>query len=80
MSAGIQIVGDEIRHDGQLVAILTTGVPPTMMDRFTEALDNGEGDGSAVLDKLEKQAGEAARGGLLLLTDLAKIVAQLKEG
>lgn len=81
MSAGLQIIGDEIHHDGELVAILTTNPSPTARDRFTDALEDcGDAGSTKVLDELEKQATDKASGGLLRLPDLAKIVAQLKEG
>ena len=87
MSHGIQIIGDEIFHDGTLVAILTTGVPPTIMDRFTDKLEEcdlrpKEGDETKprdVLGELLEKATKIARGGLLRLPDLARIVASLKE-
>lgn len=81
MSAGIQIIGDEIHHNGELVAILTTNPAPTALGAFTDALEEcGEADHSKVLDELEKQATEKASGGLLRMPDLARIIAQLKEG
>lgn len=76
----IQLIGDEIHFDGELVAILTTNAAPSHLARFTDALEEGGDNGHAVLDKLEKQAGESMRGGLLRAADLARLIAQLKEG
>lgn len=75
----IQVIGDEIHYDGELVAIMTTNPAPTLRDRFTEALDGGDVNHSDTLDELEKKATESARGGLLRMTDLATIIARLKE-
>lgn len=76
----IQLIGDEIHFDGGLVAILTTNAAPSHLARFTDALEEAGDNGHAVLGKLEKQAGESARGGLLRMSDLAKIITRLKEG
>lgn len=75
----VQVIGDELHFDGELVAIMTTNAAPTHRDRFLDALDEGTTDHSDVLNQLEKKATESARGGLLRMTDLANIIARLKE-
>lgn len=92
----IRVIGDEIYHDGVLVALLTTGVPSTMMGNFLDWLDEAEvpeesssaedgadGKPTAVeeaLDVLWSKATDSAKGGLLRMPDLSRIVAQIKEG
>lgn len=77
----IQVIGDEIHFEGELVAILTTNAAETHRGRFTDALDVcEEGALIDVLDKVEKRAAESMRGGLLRAADLSKIIASLKEG
>ena len=88
----IQIIGDEIHFYGELVAILTTGASPTLMGRFCDHLDEavvppsedeektGDDPVANALDMLDAKAQLSARGGLLRLPDLSRIIAQVKEG
>lgn len=86
----IQVIGDELHFDGELVALLTDNAAPTHLGRFTDLIEHGEEkdeDAAAeaevkeipVLDALWSKATDAAKGGLLRMGDLANIIARLKE-
>jgi hypothetical protein len=79
----VQVIGDELHFDGELVAIMTTNAAPTHRDRFLDALDpEGVKAADEVEDvpaKIEAEAKKLAKGGLLRMTDLAIIIARLKE-
>jgi len=81
------IVGDEIHFQGYRVAILTTDAPPTVLGEFEDGVNNGtlfeaheveqekvdkkmSEDFSLLYDKVAK----LSRGGLLRLTELAKLL------
>lgn len=76
----VQVIGDELHFDGELVAIMTTNAAPTHRDRFLDALDpDAKPDEESVLDALWSKATDSAKGGLLRMPDLANIIARLKE-
>lgn len=83
----VQVIGDELHFDGELVAIMTTNAAPTHRDRFLDALDpdakpdedKAEESEETVLDALWSKATDSAKGGLLRMPDLANIIARLKE-
>lgn len=87
----LRIIADEIHFEGELVAIMTTNATCTLRGRFEDLLleaqdpptkDEETGKPSTdahPLDALAERAGEIAKGGLLRMSDLVRIVAQLKE-
>lgn len=88
----LQVIGDELHFDGQLVAIMTTNAAPTHRDRFLDALDPEDetrkaesgadgklSDYDQALSDVATAAKEYAKGGLLRMPDLATICAKLKE-
>lgn len=90
----VQVIGDELHFDGELVAIMTTNAAPTHRDRFLEALDPEDepettkaesgadgklSDYDQALSDVATAAKEYAKGGLLRMPDLATICAKLKE-
>ena len=81
----IQLIGDEIHLDGEVVAILTNNVAPTKQDRFTDALDNIVSEpaiDNAIVSALAKVASDvekSAKGGLLRVEDFAKIIDRIKK-
>lgn len=85
----IQLIGDEIHADGELVAIMTTNAAPTHRGRFEDAIldlevpdaedEKPKPAETSPLDILVERANESAKGGLLRMSDLSRIVRQLKE-
>lgn len=86
----VQVIGDEIHADGELMAIMTTNAAPSARGRFEDAIrdleiPNGDAEEEAPssdahpLDALVERANESAKGGLLRMSDLTRIVRQLKE-
>lgn len=88
----LQLIGDELFFDRQLVAMLTTGATPTVQQAFRDLIEFGEDpedvpivkeqadDYVQALEDLGIGAKEFAKGGLLRMTDLAIIIDRLKEG
>jgi hypothetical protein len=69
------LVGDELRFDGELVAILVDSSP--FVRRFKDALEfSGE---NAQDGKLFDEALKVARGGLIRVTDLTAIYDKIQE-
>jgi hypothetical protein len=93
--ADLRRIGDELHYDGQLVAVLAvSGIAPSALGAFTDALDAGFVDEeakeelkeeletasyTAVMTDLMHNLKPFARGGLVKLTDVENIVNQLKE-
>lgn len=86
----VQVIGDEIHADGELMAILTTNAAPSARGRFEDAIldleiptgdakDEEKTTDAHPLDALVERANESAKGGLLRMSDLSRIVRQLKE-
>lgn len=81
------IVGDEIHFMGYRVAILTSDAPPTVIGEFEHGINNATlfENEEVEQDKVDKKMSEdfsllydkvakMSRGGLLRLTDLAKLL------
>lgn len=90
--ADLQIIGDELYFDRELVAILTDNASATTRGRFEDLILYGEeqededkpvkadvDDYDRALDDCVTAAKEYAKGGLLRLTDLAIIIRKLKD-
>lgn len=91
--ADVQLIGDEIHFERELVALLTDNACSSVRQRFEDLLrfDASEEDETKhddekpepveipVLDALWSKATDAAKGGLLRMGDLANIIAQLKD-
>lgn len=86
--ADIQVIGDELHFDRELVAIMTDNASATLRGRFVDLLNHGEEKAEdekpepsedTVLDALWSKATDAAKGGLLRMGDLANIITRLKE-
>ena len=78
----VQVIADEIHADGQLVAIIVPDLPATVHERFIELLDAMSPDTKPpadLLGELEEKARASSRSGLLRMSDLAIIIARLKE-
>lgn len=80
-------VGDEIHFQGYRVAILTNDAPPTVLAEFTDGIDNAtlfeneepeqtkrDIDVSETLTRIYDKMVKHGRGGLLRLSDFAKLM------
>lgn len=89
----LQLIGDDLFFERQLVAMLTTGATPTVQQGFRDLIEFGEDhedttpddtpkrdDYVQALDDLWSGAVDSAKGGLLRMSELRNIIDRLKEG
>lgn len=75
----IQVIGDEIHLDGQVVGLLSTTPSASLMGRFRDLLRGGEEARSKTLDDILVELRELAKDGLLHLSDLDTVIDAMKE-
>lgn len=88
MTAGLQIIGDEIHFEGEALAIMTTNGSASSRGRFCDLLEECDEhppaeqraeEEASVLYEVEQFMEKAGKGGLLRVADLARLIARLKE-
>lgn len=74
----MQIIGNEVHHEGFRVAILEQGgVPPTVMDRAVDLIEGA--DKSAEIDELSEQLTAAERATKKAIERLEEVIKNLED-